>query len=297
MAEPLYNRTTQHCATHRTGFAGINSFHYVICDNGNPILCDTATVVIGVGTDTLPNNPPVAVDDAATTFVNQPVTFDILGNDSDPNGDDINITFISDPLGDVVQNLDGTITYTPPTGYEGVDYFAYIICDNGTPTLCDTAYVTINITPVTGDIVIETPEDTPDTLCIDFSLSSGLPIDTISIVTSQNGTIKPLLGSNSCLVYIPNPDYCGVDQFVIAVCDSLGTCDTLTIGVNVICMSEGPMAIDDATSTTVDTPITIDVLANDVVDATPAIIITIPNAPSNGTAVIVRNSVIIYTKR
>jgi gliding motility-associated-like protein len=284
------------CYTPAPGFAGIDSFHYVICDDGNPILCDTATVVIGVGTDTLPNNPPVAVDDAATTFVNQPVTFDILGNDSDPNGDEINITFISDPLGDVVQNLDGTITYTPPTGYEGVDYFAYIICDNGTPTLCDTAYVTINITPVTGDILIETPEDTPDTLCIEFLVSSGLPIDTISIVTApENGTIEPLFGSDSCLVYIPNPDYCGVDQFVIAVCDSLGTCDTLTVGVTVVCMPEGPMAIDDATSTTVDTPITIDVLANDVVDATPAIIISIPDAPSNGTAVIVGDSIIIYT--
>jgi hypothetical protein len=47
--------------------------------------------------------------------------------------------------GTVSLNANGTYTYTPAAGYTGVDQFMYKICDNGTPTMCDTAYVYLTI--------------------------------------------------------------------------------------------------------------------------------------------------------
>lgn len=81
--------------TPNPGFVGVDSFTYVICDDGTPPLCDTALVVIKVEDGSPTNDPPIAVDDVDTTIINTPIDIDILGNDSDPNGDNIIITFFS----------------------------------------------------------------------------------------------------------------------------------------------------------------------------------------------------------
>jgi hypothetical protein len=43
-------------------------------------------------------------------------------------------------------NTDGTFTYTPNTGFTGVVYFDYKICENADPNICDYATAYINIT-------------------------------------------------------------------------------------------------------------------------------------------------------
>ena len=54
------------------------------------------------------NNPPVAVDDTATTDKDTPVVINLLGNDSDPDGDTITVDSMTDPAkGTVVDNGDG----------------------------------------------------------------------------------------------------------------------------------------------------------------------------------------------
>ncbi len=93
------------------------------------------------------NRPPIAVDDYDTTFVNNPITINVLNNDSDPDGDIITVVSIcADPLhGTVVINPDNTITYTPNKDYIGNDQFCYTICDDGIPTLCSSAIVYITM--------------------------------------------------------------------------------------------------------------------------------------------------------
>jgi len=104
---------------------------------------ETDTVIVFTGQG---NIPPVAFDDYDTTFINMPVTISILANDLDPNGDGLEISLCKPPEnGLVVINSDGTITYTPYEGHTGADSLCYIICDNGSPSLCDSAMVYIQI--------------------------------------------------------------------------------------------------------------------------------------------------------
>ena len=51
-------------------------------------------------------------------------------------------------------NADGSFTYTPDSGYFGEDTFNYTICDDGTPSLCDSAIVTINVARVTFEVYL-----------------------------------------------------------------------------------------------------------------------------------------------
>jgi alkaline phosphatase len=95
-------------------------------------------------TGAIPNRAPVALDDTASTLMNQPVEIDVLANDSDPDGDPL---FLSLPAGTFDGGMlqvsgDGIVTYTPPTGWHGTDTFTYSLSD-GEHT--DTAVVTITV--------------------------------------------------------------------------------------------------------------------------------------------------------
>ena len=87
------------------------------------------------------NDPPVALDDAATTGQGIPVTVNVLdgtfgGADSDPDTGDI-LTPISATTpgnGGVTINPDGTIEYTPNAPFTGQDSFVYTISDGNGET-------------------------------------------------------------------------------------------------------------------------------------------------------------------
>jgi hypothetical protein len=84
-----------------------------------------------------PNQPPVAVNDAAATPSGQPVTIDVLANDSDPDGDPLTIISTTQPVnGGSVQISGNSIIYTPARGFTGTDGFTYTISDGrgGTAT-------------------------------------------------------------------------------------------------------------------------------------------------------------------
>jgi hypothetical protein len=88
------------------------------------------------------NRNPVAVDDTATTVNGFPVTINVLANDSDPDGDPLTVTGVTDPPnGTAVNNGDGTVTYTPDCGFFGIDSFDYTISDGQGGT--DTGTVTV----------------------------------------------------------------------------------------------------------------------------------------------------------
>lgn len=131
---------------------GTDFFFYTITDSNGST--STATVVITI---TPGNAPPIAVDDYDTTNFNEPITIHILVNDSDLENDILNVSICGSPTNGLLNvNEDGSVTYSPNTGFSGDDEFCYTICDNGTPSLCDTALVYINVksNPNIADIFV-----------------------------------------------------------------------------------------------------------------------------------------------
>ncbi|WP_257657927.1 BspA family leucine-rich repeat surface protein [Parapedobacter lycopersici] len=88
------------------------------------------------------NTRPTAVVDSITVTENIPATGNVLTNDSDPDGNAMTASLVTAPVnGTVVLNADGSFTYTPNADYHGLDSLLYQVCDNGTPSLCDSAWV------------------------------------------------------------------------------------------------------------------------------------------------------------
>ena len=81
------------------------------------------------------NQPPVAVDDTGFQVVqNTPLAIpaaSLLGNDTDPNGNALSITAVSNPSGGTVSYNAGTstVTFTPTNGYIGPAAFTYTVSD------------------------------------------------------------------------------------------------------------------------------------------------------------------------
>ena len=121
--------------------AGTYVIDYRVSVKGNANVYGTASVVVIVPATPTPTVAPIAADDRVETTRNTPVTIDVLANDT-PNG--ATPTVVTTPLnGTAVVNTDGTIEYTPRTGFKGVDTLVYELCNAGG---CATATVSIEVT-------------------------------------------------------------------------------------------------------------------------------------------------------
>ena len=298
------------------GYNGPDNFTYIVCDNGSPSMCDTATAYIIVQDI---NNPPLASDDINNTLLNTPVNGNVLTNDNDPDGDPITVTTntVTTNQG-VIVNIapNGDYTYTPPVGYTGQDQFTYTVCDNGVPQLCDVATVYIEILPPGS------PQNNPPIANADDFITYPFPvvltgniiandydpdfdnviITTIPVVNVSNGTL--IIFPNGTFDYQPDPLFVGQDTFMYQICDDgiPSLCDIATVIIHVIdgdtsLGNNPPVAVDDAAYTNTDTPVSGDLSENDYdVDGDSLVYNTTPLCgPSNGTVVINADGSYTYT--
>lgn len=96
------------------------------------------------------NQPPVAVDDSASTATNTAVTINVLSNDYDPEGSPLSVVSTGSAAnGKVAINADGSVTYTPSRRFSGTDAFTYQISD-GSSTASATVTVTVGSSTTTS---------------------------------------------------------------------------------------------------------------------------------------------------
>jgi gliding motility-associated-like protein len=272
---------------------------YSICDVTTVApqpLCDTSIQIVTINViDSMPNNKPVATDDYRSTPFNTPIIIVVRGNDSDPDGNPLTPpTILLPPTnGSVVVNPDGTVTYTPTSGYIGNDTFTYVICDSAIllpNPLCDTAivYITIYQTLDAVNDSLLTGINTP--ICYDVRVNDvgtgPLTICGISILPS-NGTVSY---TDTSICYSPNTGFVGQDTFRYVLCDTFGNTDTATVYINIIlCLP--PHAKANFAGVLQGDSITIGVVANDLLYGNPLQSIGVISGPAHGTTIIVGDSI------
>ncbi len=183
-----------------------------------------------------PNRPPVAVDDAATTPSGQPVTINVLANDSDPDGDPLTVQSVTAPLLGTAVISNNMVIYTPAAGITGTDRFTYAINDGrgGTATATVTVTITapINRPPVAVDDVAVTAVSTPVTINVlaNDSDPDGDPLTVISVTQPANGSVQI---SNNEVIYQPQRGFTGVDTFAYTISDGRGGTATANVTVSI----------------------------------------------------------------
>ncbi|MET1060076.1 MAG: Ig-like domain-containing protein, partial [Nocardioides sp.] len=124
------------------GWAGDDTVTYTVTDGKAE-----ATGTLTVTTKPAPpvNKPPVANPDKATTGYGQQVTADVLGNDSDPDGDKLTLASTTNGAHGTTKITDGKLTYTPDKGWAGDDTVTYTVTDGRGGTATGTLTITTNV--------------------------------------------------------------------------------------------------------------------------------------------------------
>jgi VCBS repeat-containing protein len=137
--------------TANAGFVGTDTLVYQVCDNSSPTpLCGTAMQIITILPANGVNDGPAASDDYMSEEGTTPATGNVLINDTDPEGNTLNVTPQTTTIpgkGTLVLNTDGTYTFTPVPGFTGTVDIPYTACDNGIPQVCTqaTLYITYRV--------------------------------------------------------------------------------------------------------------------------------------------------------
>ena len=283
-----------------TDFSGTDSFTYVAEDRPGA-RSDTVTVTIIV------NSPPTATDDAYE--MSESDTLDVnfsgnnvLANDSDPEGDVLDATLVTNPSNGTLipqgsdnlsLTLDGDFAYTPNSGFVGTDTFTYRADDGVTD---DTATVSITVYP--------RPTAAPDA----YAMAEGntLSVDAPGILANDtdevgeglsafyvsgpsNGTLTPQgadnlnIAQDGAFGYTPDAGFSGTDSFRYQVSDGVGGQDTTTVTISV---NGPPVAQDDAYQVSEGDTLTYlanaSVLANDSDPDGDALDALLVSEPANG---------------
>ncbi len=188
--------------------------------------------------DTVDNIPveedPTANPDEATTPEDTPIVIDLIGNDTDPNGDELTVVTCESPNGTPTINADGTITYTPNPDFNGTDVITYTVTDPAGNQ--STSTVTVTVTPVN-----DAPEANPDTGTTDFNTPIVINVigndtdvdgDGLAVTgtpTSADGTVVD--NGDGTLTFTPNDGFTGDAVIDYTITDGNGGSDSSTVTI------------------------------------------------------------------
>ncbi len=253
----------------------------------------TITYVLPVACASIPNRNPLANPDYASSVTGQAVTISPLSNDGDVDAANTLSVF-----GFILGSATGTpsisgnnIIYTPSTsgGVPRTDRISYIIADNGSGSLKDTAYIYINVdnaAPIALPDVSSTNSGTPVSINVrsndtDPELASlGAPVVTVA---PKNGSTSIV---SNAIVYTPGAGFTGKDTLIYQVCEaatglcsSNPLCDTALVIITV--NNQSPVAVADSKTGLPCQEMIIDLLANDTDPEAGLLTITNLSALSN----------------
>ncbi|HGY9586215.1 TPA: Ig-like domain-containing protein, partial [Vibrio harveyi] len=272
-------------------FNGEATVTYVVTDGA---LTDEATVTVTVNPI---NDAPVAINDTVTTDEDTAVTIDVLGNDSDPENDQLTITNASVPAEQgTVAIVDGKLVFTPAENFNGDATISYTISDG---QLTDDATVAVTVNPVNDAPVavndtVSTDEDTAVTIDV-LANDSDPENDTLTItaasVSAEQGTVTIVDGK---LEFTPAENFNGDATISYTISDGQLTEDA-TVAVTVNPVNDAPVAVDDTVTTDEDTAVTIDVLANDRDPENDQLTITNASVPAEQGTVTIVDGKLVFT--
>ena len=256
------------------GFVGLDTFSVLVSDGRGGTAVSTVTITVA-------NQPPVVTNQTLSILQNEPVNGQVVA--TDPDGDPLTYTLQSPPSnGTAVVNADGTFTYTPITGFVGIDSFTVLVSDGKGGTAVGSVMVNvIDQPPITQDLSLSTNFNTPINGQIPATDPDGDTLTYSVSVPPSNGTLV-LDPATGAFTYTPNAGFLGVDNFAVLVSDGKGgtAISNVQIGVPV----SAPITSDLTLNTNANVPVAGQIQATDPQGETLTYTLTTP--PPNGTVVL-----------
>jgi hypothetical protein len=205
--------------------------------NGTPdVLIVDAGIVVGGQSGVAAYDPtqldqnPVAQNDAAVCAINNPVSINVIANDTAGSGRTLSpasVTITTPPQHGTaaVDAKTGSITYQPATGYSGSDSFQYTVRDD-LGAQSNTATVSLRVQPApvaSNDTATLQANQNAAINVLANDTSAGGTLDPTSITINVSPTHGTAAVANGEVTYTPTSGYSGLDTFQYSVKDNLGT--------------------------------------------------------------------------
>ena len=242
--------------------------------------------------DTNDNGQIDVVDYLAFRLALTQNNFLVLENDTADADRTLTITSVSDGShGGQATVMDGAwILYRPAPDFFGEETLTYTVSD-GTPGGEASATVRVTVNPV-SDIVpdlVTTSEDTP--LTVDLLANDSFEGTALITAVTQGTHGSVAIEADGTVTYLPAPDFSGSDSFGYSV-TSGGVTESAQVSVQVASQQD---IEGDAAVTLMESPIDIDVLANDRFSA--AATVTSVSQADGGTVTINADGTVNYAPR
>ncbi len=213
------------------GWTGSTSFTYSASDG--TLQSGVATVSVTV---TQTNQPPTANNDSASTNEDTAVDINVLGNDTDPDGQSLTVQIVSQPAnGSVSVNANQTVRFAPNANWFGTTTFTYQAFDGIAPSNVATVTVTVNPVndaPVANNDTAVTTIGTSvviDVLANDTDVD-GPALSVTALSTPTAGTAQVVAGG---VQYTPPAGFTGVATFTYQATDGSLLSNVATVTVTV----------------------------------------------------------------
>ncbi len=211
------------------------------------------------------NDAPISHADTTTADEDTKLVFPsraLVANDDEGAANEssqtLTVTDVYDGAsGTVSLRNDGNITFTPETNFSGDATFAYLLCDDGSPSKCSVQRAKVDVTvnrvndaPVAEDQSVTTDEDTAREVTLSAADVEGDVLGYTIVRAPKHGTLS---GTGANLTYTPVEDDNGPDSFTFEASDGTTGSDPATVSISVKAVNDAPVANADTKSTNEDT--------------------------------------------
>ena len=188
------------------------------------------------------NDAPLAESQSAVTNEDESIPIMLVGTDQ--NQDDLTYQIVETPAHGTLTGTAPNFTYTPVADYNGEDSFTFQVSDEVTSSQPGAVKITINAindTPVAIAESIETAEDNPIEIVLVGNDIDGDDLTYRLVETAGNGQLSTIDGQK--IIYTPDANYYGVDQFVFVASDDTLSSPSTTIQILVTPVNDPPVAL------------------------------------------------------
>lgn len=274
------------------GFTGVDSFSFRASD-GTLFSAETlVTAHIGIA-NALPVTSPINLSTATNVALSGTLTA------TDANGDPLTFSVGSTAAtnGSVVILPDGTFTFTPTAGFNGIATFSYKASDGIATSADSTVTVSVsaagNVAPVGIAQTVSTNLNTTLNGTLTATDANG---DTLTFaagsVAAANGTVT--INPDGTFSYVPNTGFTGVDSFSFQAGDGTLVSANTLVTVHVGITNSLPVVSPITLTTNTDTALNGTLTATDA-DGDPLTFSAGSTAATNGTVVINPDGTFTFT--
>jgi uncharacterized repeat protein (TIGR01451 family) len=212
-------------------------------------------------------NPGVsAANGASQASEGSPLTINPLSGASSSRGQNLAIIGLQRRQGLLNLNDDGSLEYTSPSGFSGVEVLTYTVSDGNGGVAVAYITMTVNAAPRPPLARTDFPSvvgNTPtriDVLANDTNRLGG-PLTVTSVTQPLHGLVQ--INADNTVTYTPTQYYAGSDSFSYGVINTQGLNSLGMVFVTVTRVNFPPVARDDQLPATADQTTNLPVLLND----------------------------------